>query len=395
MYLIEGVIQPYAWGGHRYIPALLGRPSDAAVPAAEYWLGVHGGGPSRVRLGMAATTSLPDLLRSDPHRYLGTRVAAAFDGLPFLLKVLDVRGMLSIQVHPTREGARDGYARENALGIPPDAPHRNYRDENHKPEVMVALSEFWLLHGFRSDVGHVLRQVPELSALLPVFQAGGIEGLYRHVMALPQADVDDILAPLARRIGPAYLDGRLDRSTADFWAGRVLAAAAPEYHRLDRGVFSIYFYNVVHLHPGQAIFQGAGIPHAYLEGQNIELMSNSDNVLRAGLTPKHIDIPELMRHISFQPVAPRVMDGRPEDGLTRYACPVPDFSIDRLELPEGGRHAWQADGPEIWLHLKGGARWTGFRSLASVAGQAVFVLPGEDCQLQAEGGSTLFRAYVP
>jgi mannose-6-phosphate isomerase len=395
MYLIEGVIQPYAWGGHRYIAELLGRTPDAAVPAAEYWLGVHGGGPSRVRLGAAATTSLPDLLRSDPRRYLGARVAAAFEGLPFLLKVLDVRGMLSIQVHPTREGARAGYARENALGIPPDAPQRNYRDENHKPEVMVALSEFWLLHGFRSDVGHVLRTVPELSALLPRFHAGGIEGLYRHVMALPPEEVDDILAPLARRIVPDYLDGRLDRSTADFWAGRVLADAAPGYRQLDRGVFSIYLYNIVHLHPGQAIFQGAGIPHAYLEGQNIELMSNSDNVLRAGLTPKHIDIPELMRHISFLPVTPQVMDGLPEDGLTRYPCPVTDFSIDRLELPAGGRHAWLSDGPELWLQLSGRARWSGFRSLASVAGQAVFVLPGEDCQLQAEGPSTLFRAYVP
>lgn len=395
MYLIEGVIQPYAWGGHRFIPGLLGRQPDAAVPAAEYWLGVHGGGASRVHLGGSATTSLPDLLRSDPRRYLGTRVRAAFAGLPFLLKVLDVRGMLSIQVHPTREGAREGYAREQALGIPPDAPHRNYRDENHKPEVMVALSEFWLLHGFRTDVGAVLRTVPELAGLLPVFEAGGVEGLYRHAMALPPEAVDELLAPLAARVVPAYLDGRLDRSMADFWAGRVLAEAAPGFRHLDRGVFSIYLYNIVHLRPGQAIFQGAGIPHAYLEGQNVELMSNSDNVLRAGLTPKHVDIPELMRHISFTPVTPQVMDGLPDGGLTRYPCPVPDFSIDRLELPAGGRHAFRSDGPEIWLQLTGHLRWTGQRSLTSAAGQALFVLPGEDVSLQADADTVLFRAYVP
>ncbi|NDC78804.1 MAG: mannose-6-phosphate isomerase, class I, partial [Chitinophagia bacterium] len=279
MYLIEGIVQPYAWGGREYIPRLLGLAPDAGKPAAEYWLGVHPGGPSRIWLDGSARTSLPDLIRSDPQRYLGARVLAEFENLPFLLKVLDVQGMLSIQVHPTREGAREGFARENALGIPLDAPNRNYRDENHKPEVMVALGEFWLLHGFRCDLEAVLASVPELSGLSPILREAGIEGLYRHIMEMPQDAVDALLLPLAQRIVPQYLQDRLARSLPDFWAGRVLAGAAPDFRNIDRGVFSIYLFNVVHMHAGQAIFQGAGIPHAYLEGRNVELMSNSDNVL--------------------------------------------------------------------------------------------------------------------
>jgi mannose-6-phosphate isomerase len=397
MYILEGVIQPYAWGGRRYIPEWLGLVPDDARPAAEYWLGVHPGGPSRVLLDGSAHTTLPDLIRSDPSRYLGGHVQSAFDTLPFLLKVLDVEGMLSIQVHPTREGAREGYARENALGIPLDAPHRNYRDENHKPEVMVALSEFWLLHGFRCDMAEVLASVPELSRLAPILRDGGLEGLYRHVMEMPQDAVDALLLPLAQRIVPQYLEGRLEKSSPDFWAGRVLAGAAPDFTGIDRGVFSIYFFNVVHMHAGQAIFQGAGMPHAYLEGRNVELMSNSDNVLRAGLTPKHIDIPELMRHTRFEPVVPHVMDGVTEDGVRRFPCPVPDFSIDRIEFPAagGGSHAHRAEGPEVWLQMTGRVRWEGYRSLTTTAGQAVFVLPGEACHLRSEGGASLFRAYVP
>jgi mannose-6-phosphate isomerase len=395
MYLLEGVVQPYAWGGQLFIPELLGRSAEAGKPAAEYWLGVHPGGPSRILLDGSARTSLPDLIRSDPQRYLGERVLADFENLPFLLKVLDVEGMLSIQVHPTREGAREGFVRENALGIPLDAPQRNYRDENHKPEVMVALGEFWLLHGFRCDVESVLASVPELSGLADIFREGGIEGLYRHVMELPQEAVDALLLPLAQRIVPQYLQGRLDKSSSDFWAGRILAGSAPDFRNIDRGVFSIYFFNVVHMHAGQAIFQGAGIPHAYLEGRNVELMSNSDNVLRAGLTPKHVDIPELMRHTSFEPVVPTVMDGLPEGAYKRYPCPVPDFSIDTLDLRAGDSQELLAEGPEIWLQMSGRVRWESFRSLESDAGQAVFVLPGERCRLEAEDDTILFRAYVP
>jgi mannose-6-phosphate isomerase len=311
------------------------------------------------------------------------------------LKILDVKGMLSIQVHPTKEEAEKGFDREEALGVPIDAPHRNYKDRNHKPEVMVALSDFWLLHGFHPEVGKVLQGVPELHSLLPVFEEKGLEQLYRTVMELPSDEVDALLRPLAERIVPVYRQGGLDKSGPDFWAARVMSDSGAVYAGIDRGVFSIYFFNVVHLKKGQAIFQGAGIPHAYLEGWNVELMSNSDNVLRAGLTPKHIDIPELMRHTHFESVHPRILEGDAVDGRFVYACPVPDFSIDRIELSPGSSMAMESQGPEIWLQTSGMVEWKGTVDCRTVKGDSLFTSPGECMTLTASEPSTLFRAWVP
>jgi mannose-6-phosphate isomerase len=407
MYIITGVVQHYAWGGRSFIPELLDVPNISQRPYAEYWLGVHPSGPSRVALDNGAHTGLPDLIRSDAARYLGSNVLRHFGAWPYLLKVLDVRGMLSIQVHPTLEEARKGFAAENAAGIPLDAPNRNYKDPNHKPEVMVALSEFWLLHGFNHAIRKVLERVPELSALIPVLDNAGLEGLYGHVMEMEQEAVDRMLRPLAERILPGYRAGSIDKSTPDFWAARVMEEAGPELSGLDRGIFSIYFFNVVHLQPGQAIFQGAGVPHAYLEGQNVELMSNSDNVLRAGLTPKHIDIPELMRHTLFESIEPVIMHGDPAgvphpasaqqitSVLRRYPCPVPDFSIDCLDLNDGEDFITTAEGPELWLMMEGTVQWTGDRSLETTKGQTVFVIPGEKVTMKAQGRVQLFRAFVP
>ena len=403
MYSLTGVVQHYAWGGNKYLPDLLDVPNITNRPYAEYWLGVHPGGPSRVSLDQGAHTGLPDLIRSDAGRYLGEKTLCQFGAWPYLLKVLDVRGMLSIQVHPTLDEARKGFEAENAAGIPLDAPHRNYKDPNHKPEVMVALSDFWLLHGFNPSIREVLVSVPELSRLVGVLDQSGLEGLYRQVMEMNQEDVDAMLKPLGERILPEYHAGRLNKTSSDFWAARVIDQAGNEQSGLDRGIFSIYFFNVLHLRPGQAIFQGAGVPHAYLEGQNVELMSNSDNVLRAGLTPKHIDIPELMRHTLFESVHPVIMNGDSTETASeatgirwiRYACPVPDFSIDRLELSDGEGFTSMATGPEIWLVLDGAVQWSGLRTIETAKGQAVFVIPGERVNLLARGGVVLFRAYVP
>lgn len=322
MYRLSGKVQHYAWGGKEYLPWLLGKDNHHHQPFAEYWMGVHAGAPSRVWLSDNAHTGLPELIRSEPRRYLGQDVMNRFGNLPFLLKVLDVKGMLSIQVHPTKAGAEEGFTRENAAGVAMDAPHRNYKDDNHKPEVMVALGEFWLLHGFLPEelLRKRLENTPELEFLLPVFEASGYAGLYRYIMELPEEGVDKALAPLAQRVYPLYEAGRLEKSSPDFWAGRVLEEKAPVFRGLDRGIFSIYLFNIVHLTEGQGIFQGAGVPHAYLEGRNIELMSNSDNVLRGGLTPKHVDVPELLKHVRFEATEPRVMEG--EGQAPRGIMPV-------------------------------------------------------------------------
>jgi mannose-6-phosphate isomerase len=178
MFPLKGKIQHYAWGGKEFIPSLLGILNTEERPFAEYWLGVHPGAPATVALSSNAYTGLPELIKSEPRRYLGKRIAGEFHDLPFLLKVLDVRDMLSIQVHPSKEAAMLGFDRENELGIPHDALHRNYKDNNHKPEMMLALGDFWLLHGFKpeAELERVLESVEQLSPLLPHFRKHRLQG---------------------------------------------------------------------------------------------------------------------------------------------------------------------------------------------------------------------------
>jgi mannose-6-phosphate isomerase len=187
----------------------------------------------------------------------------------------------------------------------------------------------------------------------------------------------------------------LPKTSPDFWAAKVILESKSVFEHLDRGIFSIYFFNILHLHQGEAIYQGSGVPHAYLEGQNIELMSNSDNVLRAGLTPKHIDVQELMKHTQFDYIQPEIMPGDIFGKLIRYNCPIPDFQLQALTLSAGESFSDHSKGPEIWIMMKGRADWTGFRSVHTQQGQAVFMLPDEYFTLHAIEDSQLFRAIVP
>jgi len=387
MFELNGKVQHYAWGGKEFIPSLLGISNTESRPFAEYWLGVHPLAPSVVKLSDNAHTGLHELIRSEPRRYLGKRLLPHFHDLPFLLKILDVKGMLSIQVHPSREEAQAGFDRENADGVPRDAPHRNYRDNNHKPEMMLALSDFWLLHGFREEreLAAMLEKVEELSTLLPVFESKGYRGLYQYVMELPQEGVDILLQPLAARILPAYAEGKLSRNDPDFWAARAMITYPDKF---DRGIFSIYFFNLLHLEPGEAIFQGAGLPHAYLEGQNVELMSNSDNVLRGGLTPKYVDVPELMKHIRFRAVEPEVMRPEAMGGERKFVCPVRDFSLTHVEME--GSYDFVTDGPEILMVINGEGLLGGF---SARRGRSYFVPAGE--RVFCQGDMALVRAWVP
>jgi mannose-6-phosphate isomerase len=394
MFPLKGKVQHYAWGGKSFIPELLGISNTENSPFAEYWMGVHHAAPSMVQLSENAHTALDNLIRSEPRRYLGQRLIPLFHELPFLLKVLDVNNMLSIQVHPAKEDAIIGFELENAAGIPHDAPNRNYKDNNHKPEVMLALSEFWLLHGFRSheDLAGILDRVEPLQVLLPVFESLGYRGLYQFVMDLPQESVNRLLQPLADKILPMYVQGKLSRADPDFWAARAMVSF-PEY--LDRGIFSIYFFNLLKLEAGQAIFQEAGVPHAYLEGKNIELMSNSDNVLRGGLTQKHIDVPELMKHVKFETTIPEIMDGRVDQFERIYLCPVPDFSLSILEIPAETDYNHKADGPEILFVMEGKGRVEGAAAWDLYKGLSYFVSDGENLTFRSLSGLKLVRAWVP
>jgi mannose-6-phosphate isomerase len=392
--LVKGVVQHYDWGGSSFIPNLLGLPLKGGETYAEYWLGTHPKGTATVWSG-EKRQSLMELIQAEPEKWLGREVSQNFDrSLPFLFKILDVEKMLSIQVHPTREQAIAGFRRENELGIPPDAPHRNYRDPNRKPEIMVALTPFWLLHGFRTtqDAASLLRKHEELRPLAQELTQQGMESFYRKVMSASQAEIDTWLAPMAEKWIPDFESGALkDRNDPDYWAAKALLERKPRSGRFDRGIISIYLLNLVGLRKGQAIYQGPGILHAYLYGVNVELMSNSDNVFRGGLTSKHIDIPELLKTLNFEPVNPTVLEGE-EIASNQYEYPVPvsDFSLRRLTLPNSEKAEITAEGPQVLLVLEGRVLVDGRMDLPP--GSAIFIGDQTRYSLQAEADCDLFLA---
>ena len=398
MYQLNGKIQHYAWGGFEYIPALLGQPATGE-PAAEYWMGAHRSAPSVIERPQG-NIDLKSLIESAPENILGKATWEKFAELPYLFKILDVKEMLSIQVHPTKSEAEKGFARENEAGIPLDAPYRNYKDANHKPEIMVALSPFYLLHGFlpEAKLKSVLQSVPEFADLSPVFEKEGYYALYKHVMELPQDSVNKKLQALVDRIVPLYKDNKLDKKDPAFWAARAVVNDPQSKDRLDRGIFSIYFFNIMFVQPGQAVFQDAGIPHAYLEGQNVELMANSDNVLRGGLTPKHIDVPELLKHTRFEPVHPEVLN--PVVTATKeaiYESPAPDFVVSRIELQPGETYKHTSTAAEILISIQGQASAGKAGELSLSKGHSVFIGFDQSYKIDCTGAETIiiYKASVP
>lgn len=394
MYRLKGRIQHYAWGGKTFISGLFKQLNTENLPNAEYWLGNHPNGPSTVQLSENSYTSLTSLIDSDKKRYLGEYVTAQFKGLPFLLKILDVKDMLSIQVHPTKAAAKKGFKRENELGIPLTASHRNYKDENHKPEVMVALSDFWLLHGFANNISERIKNYEILVPFTSDYKTGGIKGLFQKLMELTNTQVNEILKPLSERIIPHYEMNQLSKSSPDFWAARAMNTFKNEEGNFDKGIFSIYLFNILNLKPGQGIFQGSGMPHAYLEGQNIELMSNSDNVLRAGLTPKHIDIPALLENTNFVSTIPKVIDGNFDKLLQTYPCPVPDFNLHAYCMKATQELKLTLNNPSIILIMSGNSEWRGSTTLKISGIDSIFVPPGESIIIKSSTDTQFFIASV-
>lgn len=392
LFRLEGKVQHYAWGGYTYIPELLGiKPTDQ--PSAEYWMGAHPSAPSLITTGNSQEP-LNQLIQRDPANITGPAVWEKFKELPFLFKILDVKDMLSIQVHPTKSEAEKGFARENAEGIPLNAPNRNYKDDNHKPEIMVALSEFYLLHGFlpHAQLQEVLNAVPEFTSLVSIYETEGYFGLYKNVMEMPQSLVNIILRPLTDRLIPLYKANQLAKTDPGFWAARAVLNDPNSKDKLDRGIFSIYFFNIMQVQPGDAVFQDAGVPHAYLEGQNVELMANSDNVLRGGLTPKHVDVPELLKHTRFEGIHPHIIKGDlSADGLERiYPSPAPDFEVSKINISEGQTYQHTARAAEILIVINGNATIKGEDTIALQKGQCVFT--AYNATYQITGNAEIFKA---
>ncbi|MDN0200961.1 mannose-6-phosphate isomerase, class I [Streptomyces sp. S.PNR 29] len=378
---LDNTIRPYAWGSPTAIPDLLG-VEPTGEPQAEMWMGAHPGAPSRTGRG-----TLVEVIDADPEKELGPASVAKFGPrLPFLLKILAAGAPLSLQVHPNLEQAEQGYEDEEHRGIPVDAPHRNYKDANHKPELICALTAFDGLCGFRDP----LQAADLLDGL-------GVDSLKPYVDLLHAHPEDAALREVLTAILTADPEEMTRTVTAVAAACTRLGGAYAPYADIahhypgDPGVLAAILLNHVRLQPGEALFLGAGIPHAYLNGLGVEIMANSDNVLRCGLTPKHVDVPELLRIVRFEPTDPGVL--RPEaspEGEEIYETPIDEFRLSRYVLPESSAaHDLTLATPQILLCTAGSVR-AGEHQLSP--GQSVFVPAGEKAEVSGTG--TVFRATV-
>jgi len=390
---IDGKIQHYDWGGRAFIPSIFGI-KESSTPCAEYWMGTH---PNGMSVLSNKNSTLEEYIHENPSKILGTITATNFKNkLPFLFKVLDVASMLSIQVHPTKKEAELGFAAENEAGIALNAPNRNFKDANHKPEIMVALSEFWLLHGFRAvvQINEILHTIPSFHSLIEYFKDNNIKKLYQYIMEMEQEEVNRILLPLHQTLKNQT---DLEKSSPDYWAMK----AFEQYTQngdFDRGIFSIYLMNLVKIEPGSAIFQGAGIPHAYLEGQNMELMANSDNVFRGGLTPKYIDVPMLLKHTKFESIEPKILNGNIYNHERIYKTECSDFEISCISLNSKEIYSQlKSKGPSILFILNGHGEIiiNSTKSINFGKGTTFFVDDSEQYTIIANEKVVIFKAGMP
>ncbi|AZG48771.1 mannose-6-phosphate isomerase, class I [Gordonia insulae] len=411
MRTLEGVVRPYAWGSRTAIASLRGKAVPSPHPEAELWFGAHPAGPAIcLPTDGVPDTDLLSAIDADRVGMLGEHTVEAFDGrLPFLMKVLAAEEPLSLQAHPSSEQAREGFDRENAQGLPFDAADRNYRDPWHKPELIVAITDFEALAGFRDPQTTVelLRdlQVSELDPYLGMLagqpDSEGLRALFTTWLTLPDASIATLV--------PAVLGGAVDllgAGSSRFAAELRTVLELGEVYPRDPGVLASLLLNRIHLEPGDGLYLPAGNLHAYLHGTGVEIMANSDNVLRGGLTPKHIDVPELLRVLDFTPAA--VEDITPPIrmvGAERvYLTPAPEFRLSRVELDGTGlvyasSICFDMPGPQILAVLSGSVE---VRSMGGVvttvpAGQAVWIGDAEpDVVVHAASSrAVFFRARVP
>jgi mannose-6-phosphate isomerase len=404
--LLRGAVRTYAWGSRTAIADFTGRPSPTAHPEAELWFGAHPGDPAWLETE-DGERSLLDTLREDPEGQLGAGVRGRFgDTLPFLLKVLAADEPLSLQAHPSARQAAEGFAREDRLGIPVTAPNRNYRDPSHKPEIVIALGEFDALAGFRPAERTVELMTalavtdldPFVSLLAGQPDADGLRALFTTWITAPQPDLD-VLVPAVIEGAIHYMRSRNKEFAAEAKAVLELGERYPG----DAGVLASLLLNRITLESGEAIYLPAGNLHAYLRGVGVEVMANSDNVLRGGLTPKHVDVPELLRVLDFTPASEDLL--RPtiiEDGMELvYDTPAPEFAVSELRI-DGGHlgHEIDApsrhDGPQILLCTEGSTVvYAKGGSVTLSKGAAAWVAADEGpIRLTADTPTKLFRATV-
>jgi len=314
----------YAWGSVDLLPALLHQHPDGR-PVAEIWMGAHEALPSSIEVD-GLEVALDEFVDGAPDRALGAKtVGRSGTHLPFMLKFLAAGQPLSLQVHPTREQAEEGYRREDTAGIAIGDPTRNYRDREHKPEMLYALTPFEMMCGFRPVA--VIRElleglgVRQLDALVEALDPDDPQG------ALRSALTGLLLADPAVQLGVTRAVVTSARAHRDERPEYALVGELAENFPHDIGIVASLFLNLLRIEPGDSVFIGAGMIHSYIRGLGLELMAPSNNVLRAGLTAKHVDIPELLRLVSFEPGEPEHLRPARPDAAAVFTPPVQDFAL--------------------------------------------------------------------
>ena len=392
MYEIENVLRDYAWGSTTAIASLLGRP-ESGGPEAELWIGAHPDSPSVAQVPEDGTRSpLDALISSDPEHFLGAESVSAFGPrLPFLAKILAAAQPLSLQVHPSLEQAREGFARENADGVDAHAPNRNYKDDNHKPEMIFALTPFEALCGFRPAAEtrevfqYIARAFPEgggspalvqalIDDLAAADEGAGLRQAFERLITGGQSVAEDTALVVEALLSRASLE--------PYPAELGTVISLNEKYPGDPGVLISLLLNRISLKPGEAVYLPAGNVHAYLHGLGVEVMASSDNVLRGGLTPKHVDVPELLNTIDFHPVAVPMLDAeKTVMGQELFRPPFEEFQLQRIEL-----------GPEaapVPLAQSGAA------VVIVVAGEVYLDSPKGDLQLSRGRSAFIAAAEAP
>jgi mannose-6-phosphate isomerase len=384
-------VRDYAWGSRTALAELRGDPAPATGPEAEAWFGAHPGAPS----GLADGGDLLDLLREDPPGLLGTEVAARFDGrLPFLVKLLAAAEPLSLQAHPSAEQAAAGYEAEEARGTPRDAPTRVYRDPWAKPELLLALTPVAALCGFRETARTVALldrlAVPELDWLQRGLEADGERALPRLIARAlrPHEALSAELAALRSSLSRVGAGGD-GWATEARWLGELL-----DRYPDDGGVLVALLLRLVELAPGEAIHLPAGNLHAYLRGTGVEVMASSDNVVRGGLTAKHVDVEELLRVLDPRVLPAPLVTPQDRDGWTHLPTPTPPFALSLRTLDRTAVMLDRRDAPEILLVLGGHATVTGDGERLQLGPAAAAFVPAGAREVTVAGDGTLYRTTV-
>lgn len=409
MYLLNNTLRPYAWGSFTAMAELFGREPSGG-PEAELWIGAHPGAPSGLVPPVPDADTLDQLIAADPHQMLGRETAEAYGNvLPFLAKVLAAGAPLSLQVHPTREQARAGFAAEDAAGLDRGAPDRNYKDDNHKPEMIFALTPFEALCGFREpdDAAQLFRtaaravqargaEVPELLSWAVNELSSGHDAAARlqNVFRALIGDGEEVRA--AVRLTAAALTGADAADLAPYAKELATAVDLNLYYPDDPGVLLSLLLNRASLQPGEAVYLPAGNVHAYLSGLGIEVMASSDNVLRGGLTPKHIDVAELLRTVDFRPLGvPLLAPEFTQMGQELYRPPFGEFALQRIELEQHAQDAGEGPSPASMSGSDVSVLQNGPTIVLVVRGTVVLDSPKGDLVLETGQSAFIPAAEAP